>query len=195
MTDDGYVDLRSDTVTTPTEGMRRAMADAEVGDDCYGEDPTVNRLQELAAGMLGCEAALYVPTGTMANQMAVKVLSEPGGEVLCEQDCHLIHHESGASALLSQVQLRGLASERGVLEPAEVRRMLGAMALGAIKELLLQSVEARIHAAPRELSDEVMRFLAGGILTPGLPVEVVLARPAPRERAGTSAPIAYAEGE
>jgi threonine aldolase len=104
--------------------MREAMARAEVGDDCYGEDPTVNRLQELAAEMLGCEAALFVPSGTMANQIAVKVLSEPGGEVICEQDCHLIHHESGACALLSQVQLRGLAGDRGVLSPHAVHAAL-----------------------------------------------------------------------
>ncbi len=115
------VDLRSDTLTTPTEEMRRAMAAADVGDDCYGEDPTVNRLQELAAQMLGCEAALFVPTGTMANQIAIRVLSTPGGEVICEQDCHLIHHESGATAILSAVQLLGLPSELGILDPDGVR--------------------------------------------------------------------------
>ena len=114
------IDLRSDTVTRPTPAMREAMARADVGDDCYGEDPTVNRLQELAAGMLGCEAALFVPSGTMANQIAVKVLSQPAGEVICEQDCHLIHHEAGACALLAQVQLRGLRSDRGVLAPQDV---------------------------------------------------------------------------
>ncbi|MEX2540081.1 MAG: threonine aldolase family protein [Actinomycetota bacterium] len=124
MTTDSFVDLRSDTVTTPTEQMRRAMAEAEVGDDCYGEDPTVNRLQDLACEMLGCEAAIYVPTGSMANQIAVKVLSSPGGEVICEQDCHLIHHEAGAIAMLSQVQLRGLPSALGVLSPEDVTAAL-----------------------------------------------------------------------
>lgn len=121
MTASSVVDLRSDTVTLPTEAMRRAMAEAELGDDCYGEDPTVNRLQEAAAQLLGCEAALFVPTGTMANQIAVKVLSAPGGEVICEQDCHLIHHESGACALLSQVQLRGLPGALGILDADQVR--------------------------------------------------------------------------
>jgi threonine aldolase len=116
----GFVDLRSDTVTSPTQAMRRAMADAAVGDDCYGEDPTVNRLQELAASMLGVDAALFVPTGTMANQVAVRVLSHPGGEAICEADCHLIHHESGATAQLSQVQLRGLSGRLGVLDPEDV---------------------------------------------------------------------------
>ena len=121
MATDGRIDLRSDTVTLPTDEMRRAMAEAELGDDCYGEDPTVNRLQELACEMLGCEAALFVPTGTMANQIAVKVLSQPGGEVICDRDCHLVQHESGACAVLSQVQLRGLDGRLGILDPADVR--------------------------------------------------------------------------
>ena len=116
-----YVDLRSDTVTKPTAEMRRAMADAEVGDDCYGEDPTVNRLQELAAAMLGYEAAMLVPSGTMANQIALQVLSKPGQEVICEAGCHLIHHEAGAAAKLAQVQLHGLRGRDGVLDPADVR--------------------------------------------------------------------------
>lgn len=119
MTD--LVDLRSDTVTRPTDAMREAMAGADVGDDCYGEDPTTNRLQDLAADMLGFEAALFVPSGSMANQIAVKVLAQPGGEVICDEDCHLIHHEAGACALLSQVQLRGLRSDRGVLRADDVR--------------------------------------------------------------------------
>ncbi len=118
------VDLRSDTVTMPTDQMRRAMAEAELGDDCYGEDPTVNRLQDLACEVLGMEGALFVPTGSMANQIAVKVLSAPGGEVICEQDCHLIHHEAGACAMLAQVQLRALDSDGGVLDPDAVRAAL-----------------------------------------------------------------------
>ncbi len=124
MSSDGFVDLRSDTVTLPTDEMRRAMAAADLGDDCYGEDPTVNRLQELAADLLGCDAALFVPTGTMANQIALRVLTEPGGEVVCDEDCHLVHFESGASAILSQVQLRGLRGRNGVLDPADVRDSL-----------------------------------------------------------------------
>ncbi len=121
---DGYIDLRSDTVTLPTDEMRRAMADAELGDDCYGEDPTINRLQELACEMLGMEAALFVPSGSMANQIAVKVLSKPGGEVICEEECHLIHHEAGACAMVSQVQLRGLPSRMGVLSADDVHAAL-----------------------------------------------------------------------
>lgn len=116
------IDLRSDTVTLPTAEMRRAMADAEVGDDCYAEDPTVNALQDLAAEMLGVDGALFVPTGTMANQIAVRVLGAPGGEVICDRDCHLIQHESGACAVLSQVQLRGLDGTMGMFGAEDVRR-------------------------------------------------------------------------
>src|SRR6478735_3168809 len=88
------IDLRSDTVTQPTPEMRRAMAEAEVGDDVYGEDPTVNRLQSLAAGLLGKEAALYVPSGTMANQLAIRVLAAEGTEVLCPDRAHAYRHEA-----------------------------------------------------------------------------------------------------
>ncbi|MEX2393396.1 MAG: threonine aldolase family protein, partial [Actinomycetota bacterium] len=118
------IDLRSDTVTMPTDEMRKAMYEAELGDDCYAEDPTINRLQDLACEMLGCDGALFVPTGSMANQIAVKVLSQPGGEVICEQDCHLIHHEAGAVAMLSQVQLRGLPTDVGILQPDDVAAAL-----------------------------------------------------------------------
>src|SRR5476649_322827 len=91
------LDFRSDTVTRPTPEMRRAMADAEVGDDVYGEDPTVNRLQSLAASLLGKEAALYVPSGTMANQLAIWVQSEPGTEVLCPDRAHVYRYEAAAA--------------------------------------------------------------------------------------------------
>ena len=92
-----HIELRSDTFTTPTPEMRRAMADAEVGDDEYGEDPTVNRLQSLVAGLLGTEASLYVPSGTMANQLAIRVLSRPGTEVLCPARSHVYQYELAAS--------------------------------------------------------------------------------------------------
>jgi threonine aldolase len=103
-----HIELRSDTFTTPTPEMRRAMADAEVGDDEYGEDPTVNRLQSLAAALLGTEAALYVPSGTMANQVAIRVLSRPGTEVLCPARSHVHQYELAASPQNSGVQLHPL---------------------------------------------------------------------------------------
>ncbi len=102
------VDLRSDTVTVPTQEMRRAMADAEVGDDVYGEDPTVNRLQSLAAGLLGKEAALYVPSGTMANQLALRVLATPGTEVLCPDRAHVYRYENAAAPVNSNIQMHPL---------------------------------------------------------------------------------------
>src|SRR5882724_1207967 len=98
------IDLRSDTVTRPSAEMRAAMADAEVGDDVYGEDPTVNRLESLAAGLLGKEAALYVPSGTMANQLAIRVGAPPGTEVLCPDRAHVYRYEAAAAPLNSGVQ-------------------------------------------------------------------------------------------
>jgi len=103
-----HVELRSDTFTTPTPEMRRAMADAEVGDDEYGEDPTVNRLQSLAASLLGKEAALYVPSGTMANQLAIRVLAEAGTEVLCPERAHVYRYEAAAAPVNSHVQMHPL---------------------------------------------------------------------------------------
>jgi threonine aldolase len=102
------IDLRSDTVTRPTPEMRRAMADAEVGDDVYGEDPTVNRLESLAAGLLGKEAALYVPSGTMANQLAIRVLATRGTDVLCPDRAHVYRYENAAGPLNSAVQMHPL---------------------------------------------------------------------------------------
>ena len=101
---DTPIDLRSDTVTRPSPGMRRAMAEAPVGDDQYGEDPSVNRLQERLADLLGKEAALFVPSGTMSNQIALKLLTRPGDEVILGEDAHMIWHEAGAGAANSGVQ-------------------------------------------------------------------------------------------
>ena len=98
------IDLRSDTVTLPSADMRRAMAAAAVGDDQYGEDPSVNRLQEKIAALLGKEAALFVPSGTMANQIGLKILTRPGDEVVLGDEAHIVWHESGAGAANSGVQ-------------------------------------------------------------------------------------------
>ena len=98
------IDLRSDTVTVPSPGMREAMAAAPVGDDQYGEDPSVNRLQERIAELLGKEAALFVPSGTMANQIALKILTRPGDDVVVGDEAHIVWHESGAAAANSGVQ-------------------------------------------------------------------------------------------
>src|SRR5258708_27632267 len=111
------IDLRSDTVTRPSRGMRQAMAEAPVGDDQYGEDPSVNRLQERIAGLLGKEAALFVPSGTMANQIALKLLTRPGDEVIVGHDAHIVWHESGAGAANSGVQF-SVVGRGGPLTPA-----------------------------------------------------------------------------
>ncbi len=104
------IDLRSDTVTRPTSRMRRAMADAEVGDDVYGEDPTVNRLQEIAAGLFDKEAALFFPTGSMANQTAVKLHTTPGTEVIIEDRGHIFNFELSAASVVSGVSFRPVRS-------------------------------------------------------------------------------------
>jgi len=116
------VDLRSDTLTRPTPAMRRAMADAEVGDDVFGEDPTVNALEVRVAALLGKESGLFVPTGTMANQIAIRCLTEPGDEVILEADAHPFHYEAGGAAVISGVTLRLLQGVRGVLDPEVVRQ-------------------------------------------------------------------------
>ena len=115
------IDLRSDTVTRPTEGMRRAMLEAPVGDDVFGEDPTVNRLEEYVADLLGKEAALYAPSGTMTNQIGIQVNTNRGEEVLLHEGSHIFVYEAGAPAMLSSVQLRTLSGEDGILDPETVR--------------------------------------------------------------------------
>lgn len=107
------IDLRSDTVTTPTSEMRLAMAEAEVGDDVYREDPTVIRLEKLAAEILGKEAAIFVPSGTMGNQIAVKLHTQPGQEVICEERGHIFNYEMAATAAISGCLVRPVPSRRG----------------------------------------------------------------------------------
>ena len=114
------IDLRSDTVTKPSAAMREAMATAEVGDDVFGEDPTVNRLQEAAAQLLGKDAALFVPSGTMANQLSVRLHTRPGDEIIVEAGAHVVRYESGAAAGLSGVQTCWLQGIRGVLQPEQI---------------------------------------------------------------------------
>ncbi len=109
------IDLRSDTVTRPTAGMRRAMADAEVGDDVYGEDPTVNRLEARVAEMLGHEAGLFAGTGSLANQLGLRMLVEPGRELLCDQTAHVARAELGAAAVFSGITTRTWPSSDGRL--------------------------------------------------------------------------------
>ena len=119
MNDKPAVDLRSDTVTRPSPEMRRAIAEAEVGDDVLGDDPTVIALQEKVAALMGKEAALFVPSGSMANQTAIRALTEPGDEIIVHQDGHIYHYESGAFAGVSGCSLRLLPGEHGIFMPEQ----------------------------------------------------------------------------
>ena len=118
------IDLRSDTVTKPSKEMRRAMFEAEVGDDVYGEDPTVNELQEFAADLLGKEAALFVPSGVMANQICLNVLTNPSDEVICERTAHIFQYESGTPAMLSGIQLSLIEGDIGVISPEQIKPLI-----------------------------------------------------------------------
>ncbi|MDD2954716.1 MAG: low-specificity L-threonine aldolase [Oscillospiraceae bacterium] len=144
------IDLRSDTVTQPTGEMRRAMAAAEVGDDVYGDDPTVRRLEELAAETLGKKAALFVPSGTMGNQLAIMTHTRRGDEVIAGENAHIVVHEAGAPAILSGVNLRTIKTPDGVLT--------GAMVEKAIRP-------QDIHCPPTGLV-EVENALPGGTVVP-----------------------------
>ena len=118
------IDLRSDTVTKPSAGMRKAMAEAEVGDDVYREDPTINKLQERVADMLGKEAALFVPSGTMANQAALAAYTRPGDEVIMERGSHLPNHEAGGLAALAGVQTYQIDGDRGIITAQQVEQAI-----------------------------------------------------------------------
>src|SRR5947208_8877863 len=112
------IDLRSDTVTKPTQGMRAAMAAAPVGDDQFGEDPTINELQARVAAMLGKEASLWLPSGTMTNQVALRALTHPGDDVIVSRETHAVWHETGGSAANAGVQLTEIGA-RGVFTAKE----------------------------------------------------------------------------
>ncbi len=114
------IDLRSDTVTKPSPAMREAMARAPVGDDVYGEDPTVNRLQEMVADLLGKTAAIFVPSGTMANQLSIRAQTQPGQEVIVEGTAHIVRYEQGAAAALAGVQLHWVRGERGLVTAEQI---------------------------------------------------------------------------
>jgi threonine aldolase len=160
------IDLRSDTVTRPSQAMRSAIAGAPVGDDQYGEDPTVNRLQERIAALLGKEAALFVPSGTMANQIALRVLTRPGDDVIVSRESHAVWHETGAGGANAGVQFSEIGT-RGVFTVAE----------------LLAAIKPRGHVVypPTTLVEiENTHNRAGGVIFPQDEVERICA--AARER-------------
>jgi threonine aldolase len=146
------IDLRSDTVTRPTAKMRKAMAEAEVGDDVYGEDPTVNRLEARAAEIFGREAALFLPTGTMGNQVAIRLHTQHGQEVVCEARAHVLDWEMGMTAAFSGCTLRTVAAERGILTWELVR--------GAVFQ------KVPFHTSTGLICVENTHNMAGGTVTP-----------------------------
>lgn len=119
-----YIDLRSDTVTMPTEEMRISMANAPVGDDVYGDDPTVNELENLAAQIVGKEAALFVPSGTFGNQLALLTHTRRGDEVILEHNAHIVIHEVGGAAVIAGVQLRTVHGKNGAMDPSLVEKSI-----------------------------------------------------------------------
>jgi len=123
--DDGIADFRSDTVTRPTAAMRAAMAEADVDDDVYGEDPTVNGLEESCAAALGLEAGLFVASGTMGNQLGIMAQTRPGEEVLCDRQAHLRNTERGAASALSGVVFRLIDSDAGAISADQVEVAMG----------------------------------------------------------------------
>jgi threonine aldolase len=141
-----YIDLRSDTITKPSEEMRKVIYEAEVGDDVYGEDPSVNALQKYAAELLGKEAALYVPSGVMGNQICLNILTEPGDEIICEKDAHIFNYESGSPAALSGIQLHPVPGKMGVITPEEVEdaiRPAGAYYMPRTKVIAIENTHNR----------------------------------------------------
>lgn len=147
------IDLRSDTVTKPSDEMRKAMYEAEVGDDVYKEDPTANRLESFAAEFLGKEAALFVPSGVMGNQICLNVLTNPGDEVICEKDAHIFQYESGSPAALSGIQLSLIDGVNGIFTPDQV-------------EPLIRPQSAYYMARTKVIEIENTHNRAGGTINP-----------------------------
>ena len=147
------IDLRSDTLTRPTPEMRTAMAAAEVGDDVYGEDPTINRLEERAAEIFGREAAVFVPTGTMGNQIAIRLHTRPGQEIVCESRSHILDWEMATAASFSGCLIRPVVAERGILTWAHI-------------EPVIHAKGSTFRAGTGLIEIENTANLAGGTVTP-----------------------------
>jgi threonine aldolase len=170
----GLVDIRSDTVTKPTQAMRKAMAEADLGDDVYGDDPTINRLEALGAEMLGKEAALFVPSGTFGNQLALFTWCRRGTEVILGEDCHIIVHEAGAPSVIAGVQTRCVPDPGGILNPVDICKRLRKQDLHAPATSLICMENAHSSGKVVPLKDmDAVRALADEW---GLPVHLDGAR-------------------
>lgn len=172
----GFADFRSDTVTRPTAAMREAMAGAEVGDDVFGEDPTVAQLEREGAAFLGMPAALFVPSGTMANQVAVHVHCRPGDELICEARSHVYFYEGGGAARLSGVQARTQPKDDGFLEPDDLPGLVRADDPHFPRSRLLVVENTHNMAGGRVLSPGRMTALVAKARQLGLLVHVDGAR-------------------
>ena len=170
------IDLRSDTVTKPTPAMREAMFAAEVGDDVYGEDPTVNRLESDAAAMFGREAALFVPTGTMGNQIAIRLHTQHGQEIVCEARAHVLDWEMAMAAAFSGCQLRAVAGERGVLSWERIEQAIGPKIYYRAQTGLVCIENTHNMAGGTVTPLAVMREICEGAHEAGLPVHLDGAR-------------------
>jgi threonine aldolase len=174
--DSGVVDLRSDTVTRPTPEMRRAMAGAEVGDDVYGEDPTVNALEEAFAGRVGKEAALFVPSGTMANQLALRVLAPAGTTVVAGRRQHVVIYENGAGPRNAGVQFSAVDDADGTIDPAEVTWAVEAATHHHVRPGLVCVENTHMPAAGAPWPLDRLRAVAAAAGATGLPVHMDGAR-------------------
>ncbi|WP_419806398.1 threonine aldolase family protein [Terriglobus sp.] len=171
------IDLRSDTVTKPTPAMRQAMANADVGDDVYGEDPTVNRLEQRAAEIFGREAAIFVPTGSMGNQIALHLHTQPGRDVICEARAHVLDWEMNMAAMFSGCQLRTVVGERGVLTWHHIAPVLSTGGLYYKAQTGLVWLENTHNMAGGTVSSaQIMREVIEGAHAAGLPVHLDGAR-------------------
>jgi threonine aldolase len=170
------IDLRSDTITKPTPAMREAMASAEVGDDVYGEDPTINRLENEAAEVFGKEAAIFVPTGTMGNQIAIRLHTQHGQEVICEARSHVLDWEMAMMAAFSGCMPRTVAAERGILTWEHIKPAIGAKIYYRAQTALICLENSHNMAGGTVTPLNVMEEIWAGAREAGLPVHLDGAR-------------------
>jgi threonine aldolase len=156
-----HVDLRSDTVTRPTAGMRQAIAEAEVGDDVYGEDPTVNALEAEVAALFGHEAALFTPTGSMANQIALQLLVPPGAELLCDADAHVVTYEVGAAAAIGGISSRTWPAVGAAIDVDQVAGLIRPDGFFAVPTRAIAVEQTHNRASGAVIAIDTLRALRG----------------------------------
>src|SRR5205823_3312244 len=172
------IDLRSDTVTKPTPEMRRAMSEAEVGDDVYGEDPTINRLEQRAAEIFAREAAIFVPTGTMGNQIAIKIHTQPGQEIICEERAHIFNWEMASLAAFSGCMVRPVrsASGDGIVTWDDIKTAIAPKIYYAAQTGLISLENSHNMAGGAVMPFEVTQDICKNAKAAGLPVHLDGAR-------------------